>query len=265
MKSTDSTHLPRGLLSDDALPLYGRTAVRLRDNMLAGGAQTDDRLPSERALALRYGVSRVTLRAALTELADRGMVRSSPARGWFVADTSRPSATLTSHTVQGFADYALEYGLVTHSRVLESTVRPTTVAEAETLRIAPGARLFEMRRVRYLDGLVVVLEHNRLPLALCPTLADTDFRTASLFATLRAASPPQLPLVADYSVEARHPTAEELTLLEVDDRVPMLVATQMALNQDGQPLEWTLATYRGDRYRFRASITGQVPWLNDHR
>ena len=266
MTPTDSTHLPRGLLSDDALPLYGRTAARLWDDVLAGGAQTDDRLPSERALALRYKVSRVTLRSALTELVNRGMVRSSPARGWFVADTGRRhAAPLTSHTVQGFADYALQHGLVTNSQVLESTVRPATVAEAETLRIAPGADLFEMRRVRYLDGLVVVLEHNRLPLALCPTLADTDFSTASLFATLRAASPPQLPRVADYSVEARHPTAEELTLLAVDDRVPMLVATQMALNQEGQPLEWTVATYRGDRYRFRASITGQAPWLNGHR
>lgn len=257
MTPSDSTPLPRGLLSDDALPLYGRTATRLWDDVLAGGAQTGDRLPSERALALRYAVSRVTLRAALTEMENRGMVRSSPARGWFVADTGRPNAqTHTSHTVQGFADWALEHGLVTHSRVLESTVRPATVAEAEILRVAPGADLFEMRRVRYLDGLVVVLEHNRLPLALCPALADTDFTTAGLFATLRTASPPQSPQVADYSVEARHPNAEELSLLEVDDSIPMLVATQIALNQDGRPLEWTVATYRGDRYRFRASITG---------
>jgi GntR family transcriptional regulator len=257
MNPSGLASLPRGLLTDDALPLYGRTAARLWDEVLASHAQTGDRLPSERALALRYEVSRVTLRAALTELENRDKVRSSPARGWFIADVGRSNVERpTSHTVQGFADYALEHGLVTRSRVLESTVRPTSVAEAETLRVAPGTGLFEMRRVRYLDGLVVVLEHNRVPLTLCPALADTDFTTASLFATLRAASPPQLPRTAQYSVEARHPNAQELALLEVDESIPMLVATQMALNQDGRPLEWTVATYRGDRYRFRASITG---------
>lgn len=94
-------------------------------------------------------------------------------------------------------------------------------------------------------------------------MATTDFSTASLYATLRAGSPPQLPRMADYSVEARHPHADERTLLEVDDRIPMLVATQVAFNQDGRPLELTVATYRGDRYRFRASITDQPPSPTD--
>lgn len=255
---TDSllSRLPRGLLDQDALPLYGRTAARLWDDVLAGGAREGDRLPSERALSLRYEVSRVTLRAALAQLEARGLVSSSPARGWFVAAPPVESpAAPTAHTVQGFADYAVAHGLSTHTRVLESGVRPATVREAETLRIGPGAELFELRRLRFLDGLVVVLEHNRLPLALCPALATTDFTTASLYATLREADPPQVPRVADYSVEARRPRSEERTLLDVDDRVPMLEATQLAFNQDGRPLEWTVATYRGDRYRFRASIT----------
>ncbi|MZE72265.1 UTRA domain-containing protein, partial [Streptomyces sp. SID5789] len=141
------------------------------------------------------------------------------------------------------------------TRVLASAVRPARVQEAEELRIAPGAPLFEMRRLRYLDDLVVVVEHNRLPLALCPRLADTDFGTASLYATLRTATPGQFPRVADYSVEARQPTPEERELLEITDVTPVLVATQLAYNQDARPLELTVAIYRGDRYRFRASIT----------
>lgn len=112
--------------------------------------------------------------------------------------------------------------------------------------------------MRYLNGLVVVLEHNWLPLAMCPALAETEFTTASLHATLRAADPPRLPRVTQYTVEARQPTDEERRLLEVDGVVPMLEATQLAFNQDGQPLEYTVATYRGDRYRFRGSITDQL-------
>ncbi|MFI0723624.1 GntR family transcriptional regulator [Streptomyces sp. NPDC021224] len=264
---TTPSRLPQSLLSDDALPLYAQVAARLWADVSAGGAHAGDRLPSERALATRYEVSRVTMRAALTDLAARGMLESAAARGWFVARTTafpeeekagapdfRGTGT-SPHTVEGFADYAAKHGLVTRARVLHSVVRPATVSEAETLRVGPGAALFEMRRLRFLDGQVVVLEHNRLPLALCPVLAETDFTEASLFATLRGAEPPQNPQVADYSVEARQPDATERELLEITDATPVLVAYQLAYNQNGRPLELTLAAYRGDRYHFRASIT----------
>lgn len=254
------------------------------DDITAGGARAGDRLPSERVLAERYAVSRVTMRSALADLANRGVIESSPARGWFLTSTGTdtgagtgagtgtaaagasvgggtaeagdtPAAPPGGRSVQGFADHALRHGLAARTRVLASPVRPARVQEAEELRIAPGAPLFEMRRLRYLDDLVVVVEHNRLPLALCPRLADTDFGTASLYATLRTATPGHFPRVADYSVEARRPTPEERELLEITDVTPVLVATQLAYNQDARPLELTVALYRGDRYRFRASIT----------
>ncbi|MBV2352812.1 GntR family transcriptional regulator [Streptomyces sp. J2-1] len=256
--------LPQGLLGDDSLPLYSRVAGRLLDDISADGARPGDRLPSERSLAGRYGVSRVTLRSALTELAERDIIESAPARGWFLAagyshaapDAPPAPTAAGGQSVRGFADYADQYGFRLRDKVLDSTVRAATVQESELLRIGPGAALFEMRRLRFLDGLVVVLEHNRLPLGLCPELAETDFTKDTLFATLRRADPPQLPKVADYSVEARHPTEEEGRLLDITDATPVLVATQLAFNQKAQPLEYTAAVFRGDRYHFRASITG---------
>jgi GntR family transcriptional regulator len=254
--------MPRRLFADDVLPLYARTAGQLLDDLREAAAREGDRLPSERSLATRYTVSRVTLRAALTELESRGVLRPASSRGWYVADLDQGPAPVggpaeAGPQVQGFADYARVNGLTARSQVLSATVRPATVLEAEHLRVAPGASLFDLHRLRFLDGLLVVLEHNRLPLAVCPALAETDFDTASLYATLRSADPPQLPKVADYSVEARHPTPREMELLEVDDTMPMLVATQLTFNQSDRPIELTVQVYRGDRYRFRAAITNQ--------
>ncbi|SPT59222.1 GntR family transcriptional regulator [Actinomadura madurae] len=257
--TVEQTPLPRGLFADDALPLYERTAAQLLEDLRATAARAGDRLPSERALAARYSVSRVTLRAALAELESRGIVRPASSRGWFVAELQVPEQaappTVTAPQVQGFADYAQANGLTARSEVLSATVRPATVSEAEQLRIAPGADLFDLHRLRFLDDLLVVLEHNRLPLAACPALAETDFNSASLYATLRAADPPQLPRVADYEVEARHPTPREIELFKIGDTMPMLVATQLTFNQAERPIELTVQVYRGDRYRFRASIT----------
>jgi GntR family transcriptional regulator len=258
-----TTRTPRRLFADEALPLYERTAAQLLDDLRANAAHAGDRLPSERALATRYAVSRVTLRAALAELESRGIVRPASSRGWFVGDLEPDSAPAPSTAappqpqVQGLADFARVNGLTPSSRVLSAAVRPATVSEAEELRIAPGADLFELLRLRFLDDLLVAFEHNRLPLAVCPELAGTDFNSASLYATLRAADPPQLPRVADYSVEARHPTPREIELFDIGDTMPMLVATQLTFNQAGRPIELTVQVYRGDRYRLRASITNR--------
>ena len=250
------TLFPRALLDEGAVPLYARTAQRLWEDLVGDGARSGDRLPAERALAERYGVSRVTLRAALAELQHRRLVAPRQGQGWTVLLTpATDGRAAPGNSVQGFADYAREQGLPTHARVLHARTRPATHEEAEQLRTGPGADLFELRRLRYLDARVVALELNRVPLALCPGLPDVDFGSASLYATLREAVPPQVPGVADYAVEARQPDAEERALLEIAGDVPLLVATQLTYNQDGRPMELTEQAYRGDRYRFRGQIT----------
>ncbi|MBO3085225.1 GntR family transcriptional regulator [Cellulomonas fengjieae] len=244
-----------GLFGADGRPLYERVADEIRAE-LARDAGTGTRLPSERRLVERFGVSRVTVRAALNELKAQGVLVSLPARGWAVAPTTLEGAgRLGRDHVQGFADLAASRGLRMRSRVLESTTRPATVREAEALRTAPGATLFEMRRVRYLNDLAVAVEHNRLPLTIAPGLPEADFAETSLYALLRVADPPQVPRYADYSVEARNATAEERELLEIDGPVPILSAMQLTFNQDNEPIELTVQAYRGDRYTFHASIT----------
>lgn len=248
--------LPRAVLDDGALPLFLRVAGQILTDITDVGARPGDRLPSERTLAERYAISRDTLRAALAELQRRGLVVARPTRGWEISASARPDTRLDRH-VPGFAEYAAASGLTTHTRVQSAAVRPATLPESDTLRVAPGTPIFELRRLRYLDGLIVAAEHNRLPLRLCPQLEDTDFNHASLYATLRSAEPPQIPVAAEYSVEARTATPEEEQLLKMTTVIPLLVATQLAHNQDGRPLELTVAAYRGDRYRFRATIANR--------
>ena len=244
----------RALLSPDELPLYLRLAERLSEDLRAAGGAGGARLPSERQLAERYETSRVTIRAALGELRERGLLVSLPARGWALAAApAREQAP--GPRVLGFSDLAAQRGLRTRSRVLSAAVRPATTREAELLRTVAGADLFELRRLRYLNDLVIALEHNRLPLAVAPAMATTDFGTTSLYDVLRAAVPAQTPRHADYSVEARNAHAEEREHLEISGPVPILAATQLTFNQDTVPIELTVQAYRGDRYTFHASIT----------
>lgn len=247
------TAAPPNVLDEPTQPLYEQIAQSLWADVQERGITSGQRLPAERVLAERYGVSRVTMRAALTQLEAQGKVTAAASRGWFIAEPrSKPTPVLG---VQGFADFAAANGLTARSRVLSHLVRPSRIEEADRLRIAPGAEILELRRLRFLDDLVVLLELNQLPLAVCPQMASTDFSVHSLYATLRSATPPVAPYVADYSVEARAPSREEAELLEIGDATPVLVATQLAYYADKRPLEYSVAVFRGDRYRFRASIT----------
>lgn len=186
-----------------------------------------------------------------TPLAKRGSTPAAPSRGWFVAGEVT-TATSTAH-VEGFADYARQDRILISTKVLLSRVRPGTVREAQRLRIAPGEDIFEMQRLHSLNGMVVVLEHNRLPLALCPALAETDFAHASLYAMLLTADPPQIPRRAEYTVEARSPNRLERRVLELEGTsVPILMARQLTYSQHGRPLELTHPVYTD---QFRGSIT----------
>ena len=123
------------------------------------------RLPSERALSEELSVSRLTVRKALAALGRDGVIERGDGRGWFVAGdaVSEPPNELL-----GFSALAERRGLEPSARVLSQRVREAALGEAERLRIAPGADLFELERLRYLDGVAIALHVVRVPLARAP-------------------------------------------------------------------------------------------------
>lgn len=249
--------------------LSEHVAKRLLGELTSNAMKPGDRLPSERILAGRYAVSRVTMRAALHSLESTGVITAAPSRGWFVnrpqtQRSSRPEgmswrSTSPQGRIPGFTEQAEERGLAVRSRVLRHQVRAADVTEADQLRMAPGGDLIDLLRVRYLDDVATVVEHNRLPLAICSALATTDFTTQSLYQTLATSTPPHIPMDAEYSVEARIATTDEAVLLELTEAIPVLVAQTLTRNIDGRPIELTSSAYRGDRYRYRAHIVAQLP------
>jgi GntR family transcriptional regulator len=238
----------RPLDLSEAQPLYTKVVRQLEAEIAQGGAGPGDRLPGERELCKHFEVSRVTVRRALAELRDRGLIEPDGTRGWFVTSNAlgEPNALMS------FSEMARSRGLVPGSRVLGAAVRPATMDEAEALRIAPGTELFDLERVRLLDGVAVALEHSRLPLHVAPALPAADLAAGSLYEALRRAG--IVPASADYVLQAVAAEPRQAALLEVKRGAALLMATATSHDTKGKPIELSCSIFRGDRYRFRTTL-----------
>jgi GntR family transcriptional regulator len=205
-----------------------------------------DALPSERELAERYDVARMTVRAEITRLAAEGLVERVQGRGTFVAEARVAQAAVLS----SFTEDMRARGFVPGSRVLGQETVPADQLVAGRLRLDPGTPVLRIRRVRMADGEPMALEEAFLPVDRFGDLASTDLHEASLFEVLEQHFGARFPS-ADQRVVAVEIVGEDANLLRVAPGRAGLRFHTTLLDEDDQPLSYAWTLYRGDRYEIR--------------
>jgi GntR family transcriptional regulator len=229
---------------------YQRVQKALAEEIGRGSIPPGSRLPPERALAEHFGVSRVTLRRALAELETTGVVSRLAGQGWSVA---RSPIGEPPNELMSFSEMAASRGLRPSARVIGKRVRPASLDEADALGVAPGAALFELERLRLMDDVPILIDRSRIPLAMAPTLQEVDFSSASLYAVLEERHGLR-PARARFAVDAIAANEDQARLLDLWTGEPLLHCHQLTEDDTGQPIESCDMVYRGDRYRFRATL-----------
>src|ERR1700729_1791809 len=127
----------------------------LAGEIAVGALVPGDKLPSEHDLATWFGVSRMTLRHALAELARHGLVTKAVGRhgGTFVA---APKLEQDLTRLAGFSEQLRRHGMVAGARVLFASEHPAGPAAAAALRIGKDDLVCEVQRVRLADGKPIV-------------------------------------------------------------------------------------------------------------
>jgi DNA-binding GntR family transcriptional regulator len=226
------------------------TYRRLTEEIRRGVFPPASRLPGERELAVRLGVSRSTLRQALAELAQDGIIGASAQRGWYV---HRQTIGEPPSTLQSFTEMATARGLRPDTRVLEQHVRPATLDEAAKLGIAPTAPVLHLERVRGMEGVPVCVDTVVLVHARVTGLDGVDLNDRSLYGALEEHCDLTVSRSA-YSVQAVAADDHLAELLQVESGSPVLVGREVAYTADGVPLLVGVNHYRGDAYRFEADL-----------
>jgi GntR family transcriptional regulator len=205
-----------------------------------------DPLPSERELAERYDVARMTVRAEITRLAGEGLVARVQGRGTFVAEARVAQAA----TLSSFTEDMRARGLTAGSRILRQDTVPADDLVARSLRIEVGTPVVRVRRVRTADGEPMALEEAFLPAARFAGLAEDDLEGASLFEVLETRFGARFP-IADQRVVAVEIVGEDAYLLRVAPGRAGLKFHTILIDDDEQPLAYAWSLFRGDRYEIR--------------
>lgn len=228
-------------------PLWIQAVNLITAEIDSGTLKPGMRLPPERELCQQLAISRVTLRKALNQLVQDGLLNASHGRGWYVA--SAGSNKEWPNSLESFTETAARMGLTSSSTVLDASSRHATIDEAEEFSIAPGTQLFCLDRVRYLGDVPIAIDFTRIPADLVPGFEQSDFRTASLYDVLQQAG--LAPVRADAMIEAREADAYAAEHLDLEVGKPLLVMNQLVVDAAEKPLFASKIQYSGDRYRLR--------------
>lgn len=236
-----------GLDRSGPVPLYHQVAVRLREAIGDGSLPPGTRLENEVALAALLGISRPTMRQAIQDLVDRGLlVRRRGVGTQVVAGHVTRSVKLTS-----LFDDLTATGHRPTTDVLALETVGATDAVAAALAVEPRLPVTFMRRVRRSDGVAFAILENHLPTRVGSFEAEA-LTTSGLYALLRERG--IVLRVARQTIGARGATREEATLLGVEVGAPVLTMTRVAYDASGDAVEWGEHCYLPQHYSFEITL-----------
>ena len=238
---------------DSPLPLYYQISEQLRQRILNGDLQPGDLLPSESQISTECGVSRMTARMALMQLANEGLVVRKRGKGTFVA---LPKATFHAFpsTLASYTEIVARLGLRAGAEVRAQEVVPAPPAAAKALHIPSGTPAVRIVRLRRADGEPMALETSFYPHARFPGLAEMDLTDRSIYQVLQEAYH-IAPAYAVDTIELAVAGSYEAGELGVREGIPIVRCTRVSYLEDDTPIEFTQTVHRGDRFRSVIRVT----------
>ncbi len=249
MLSVDEPPLtPRPKLAGAAdQPVHARIAGWLEGLISSGDLVPGDKLPPEVDVATALGVSRMTLRQALSAVAAKGLIDRRRGRfgGNFVA---APRFEFDHASLPGFTEQMRRFDVEAGARVLRATTTRPDVEVSAALRLRRTEKVHQILRARTANGEPIVLEEAYLPAAVFPGLPAQDLQ-GSLYALMRGYG--HAPQSAEERIQAVPATVEQAGALGVEAASPLLLIVRTSFAHNGVAVEFSRDYHRWDRTAIR--------------
>lgn len=238
------------LKAESPVPLYHQLRLLIKELIETEEWAPGSKIPSERVLAERLGVSRATVRQAVASLVRDGLLVSRPGKGTFV---NQPRFVQHINTFYSFSESLRRRGITPGVRVIELSIAPATQKQQGILELPAGSQVYLLVRLRSGDGEPLLIERTLLPVHRFPDLDRFDFNERQLYAVLADEYGVELG-VAREAYEPVVVDAFEAAQLGVPIGSPALLIERLMLDRQGRPVEWTKGVFRGDRCRYYVEL-----------
>lgn len=230
--------------SDPTTPLYIQLAGAIRAAIDGRVVKGGEALPSERELMAATDLSRVTVRRAIEQLLQEGLLSRRHGSGTFVA----PQIDQPLSLLIGFSDDMHRRGARATSILIDKSIGAPSPDEAMKLGLTAGEQVVRLSRVRLSDGDPLAIEHAVVPAACVDPAEIGD----SLYQALAARN--LMPVRALQRLRAVTADKREARLLGIAVGSAILHIERRSFLANGRPIEVTRSAYRGDRYDFIAEL-----------
>jgi GntR family transcriptional regulator len=231
-------------------PLYAQIRQLLRERILDGTYQPHQQMPSEAEMIAGFGVSRITVRQALADLQNEGLIFRLHGKGSFV---SKPKAFQDLGRLQGFGEAMRKHGYESFNRVLSlKTVTPAP-SVAERLQLPKRGKATEIRRLRFLNREPISLDITCVPTTIGQRLAKQDLATRDIFVILENDFGLALGH-ADLQIDSTLADEALAGLLKVEEGAPVLHIERTTHLADGTPIDHEHLYYRGDAFQYKVRV-----------
>jgi len=229
------------------IPLYFQISERIKNAIMSGQLPPGSRLENEVSLCKRLGLSRPTVRKAIQELVDKGLlVRRRGVGTQVVHGQVTRGVELTS-----LHDDLIRSGKKPSTKLISLELQKADGNIADQLACPVGTEVVRIERLRFADSAPVALMANWLP-AFFRNVSVSDLEEIGLYQWLRMQG--ITIRVAKQRIGARKASAKETELLDVESGSALLTMDRTAYDDEGKAIEYGHHCYRPDLYSFEATL-----------
>jgi len=231
------------IIKDSHIPIYFQLEMEIKE--IVKGLNPGDPISSEREFSEKYDISRMTVRQAINNLVNEGILVRKRGKGTFVAEqkVEQPLSGLTS-----FSEDMRSRGLKPLTKILSFQQINSDKSIAAKLKIAEGVPVYEVSRLRLADESPMALEISYLPANIITDLTE-DTVYASLYEYIENELNLQISH-ATQTLESSLAQKSECSILQIEEGDPVLLIERFSYLQNGEAFEYVKSIYRGDRYKF---------------
>lgn len=238
------------IIKNGPILIYQQIANWIIQQINSGAWPEHFQLPSEIDLALQFGVARGTVRKAISDLTQKGILISIHGRGTFVSSKTLEQP-LADHLI-AFSEDLINKGIPFETHVIEQKLIMPSSHVASLLSIHDES-VFYLKRVRWVQNKPITVLDNYVVARLCPGIENEDFQQQRLFETLEKKYAIQLAW-GWRTFQAESASDEIAHLLQGDLREPIMYMEQIVHQKDGLPVEFSMVWLKGDSFHLSAIV-----------